>query len=218
MYIIHKKKEPRSLTKLRAKLGSRAKDPTHDVMKELDKETNEAVRQALLEEQHSVCCYCTCPISRDNLRVEHWDPQKLAPERRLEWRNLLGACSGNKGQPGQTHCDISKGSERIEIDPQSAKYDKALRYTNSGKMITDDPGLQKEVDEILCLNVEKLQRAREAALKAFLKDYQVKKENLKQVGYTRKHLERVENRINQHPAKPFQHIILSFLRRKSTKN
>ena len=70
------------------------------------------LRDALIREQRGLCCYCMGRIwnGTTTMKIEHWQCQAHHPAEQLNYRNLLGACLGGRGQPGHLqHCDTRRG-------------------------------------------------------------------------------------------------------------
>ena len=60
------------------------------------------LRQALVNEQRALCCYCMSRISPqiaqiESMKIEHWQSQGHYPDKQLDYKNLLGACLGGQG-------------------------------------------------------------------------------------------------------------------------
>jgi len=136
------------------------------------------VRQALLEDQRFLCCYCMRSIDPDkhqHVRIEHHQSQSTG-ERDLAWDNLLAVCSGARKLRGRAKddasarkvprseqtCDNHKRDEPITINPLTTSVD-AIRYLNDGRIEHPVAELQEDIDERLNLNVGFLVDARIAA-------------------------------------------------------
>ena len=69
------------------------------------------IQESLLEEQGALCAYCMCRIDKDNMKIEHWNPQSIAPNLSLDYQNMLGVCKGGEGNSKKfQHCDTKKGT------------------------------------------------------------------------------------------------------------
>lgn len=138
------------------------------------------VRQALVNDQRHLCCYCmrTLDPEKHYVRIEHHQPQSSPGGRDhdLEWENLLAACSGapklrNRADDDaaarkiphhlQT-CDNRKGNRSITINPLTSNVD-AIRYLTDGRLGHPDAQLQHDIDDGLNLNVGFLVEGRLAA-------------------------------------------------------
>lgn len=98
MKAITKGDEPRSLTQHRCNTHS-------DYDNYADKD---GLRKALVAEQGGICCYCMQRIhpTAGSMKIEHWHCQENYSAEQLNYRNLLGACMGNEGEPRkEQHCD-----------------------------------------------------------------------------------------------------------------
>jgi len=154
---IFKGNEPRSL--LEHRLKSHA---DYDNYPEKDD-----LRQSLLTEQGYICCYCMERIAKNKMKIEHWRPQSIYPSLQLDYQNLLGACQGNQGQPQHLqHCDTRKGESEITINPTDArrKCENLIKYRGNGQIYSDDLTIDRELNEVLNLNLETLTKNRKAVL------------------------------------------------------
>ena len=148
--------EPNSLTQHRAtesaKFGSY--------------QDKDALRAALVKEQRGLCCYCLSRIRADGqrMKIEHWHSQSRFPAEQLDYANLLGCCLG-KGQ----HCDTSKEDREISRNPANPAHnvENFIRFEGSGRIASDDPQWDFEIDTVLRLNHSFLVRNRRGTLEAF---------------------------------------------------
>lgn len=164
MQTITKGHEPKCLTEHRA--AHRGWD-----LEEFS-ECKQTVREVLVKEQSALCCYCQRRIrpADASMKVEHFvsqtDPTDGA-RLQLQWSNLLGACLGGQGSPLRTqHCDTRKGDTRITLDPTNAACTRKVRYATDGRAFSDDETTNKEIRDVLNLNVSYLQSGRSAAISA----------------------------------------------------
>jgi uncharacterized protein (TIGR02646 family) len=125
------------------------------------------LRAALLKEQGSICCYCMQRIKLREMKIEHWAPQSVHPHLQLDYHNLLGACLGGErnAHPSQ-HCDTHKGSTKIKVHPADPRQrcDRLVRYRSNGEIYSDDPDVQRDLDDTLNLNTVELTRRRNGAI------------------------------------------------------
>ena len=47
------------------------------------------LKEALLNEQGYICCYCMNGIKEDNMKVEHYKPRSIYPALKMDYTNLL---------------------------------------------------------------------------------------------------------------------------------
>ena len=72
------------------------------------------LKDALLEEQGHLCCYCLSRISFEKMKTEHWSP-RTNTNLVFNYNNLLAACTGNFCTGN--HCDTLKADTPIAINP-----------------------------------------------------------------------------------------------------
>jgi uncharacterized protein (TIGR02646 family) len=136
------------------------------------------VRQALLDDQRFLCCYCMRAIDPEKhyVRIEHHQSQSSTPHLDLDWDNLLAACSGapklrnrsnddaaaRKVPPHLQTCDNRKGNHPITINPLTSNVD-GIRYLTDGRIEHPVEQLQGDLEERLNLNVDFLINGRLAA-------------------------------------------------------
>ncbi len=54
------------------------------------------LKDALMNEQGYICCYCNIRISRENSHIEHFSPKNQEtgfPDDALNYQNLLASCT-----------------------------------------------------------------------------------------------------------------------------
>ena len=213
MYLIKKISAPTKLQEAKTEFQDKLPDGNSDVWGDLDSGTKREIKEALLENQKFVCCYCTCKIQYNSMKVEHWESQAKCPEKRLEWTNLFAACDGGEKSKVGPHCDSSKGSSRITLSPIRQEHINKLTYTGSGDISSGDSGLAKDLGT-LNLNASIPKNGRKAAWNGFKKHLKMKNENLKKQSYRQKLIRKAKDRIDQSPATPYYDIVLFFLERK----
>lgn len=205
-YIDKNKQEPKSLTAHR--LSAHA---DYDNYKE-----KEDLKQALLEEQGYLCCYCMQRIEQDKMRIEHWKPQSKYPLLQLDYHNLLAACQGNEGKPRDSeHCDKRKGDKEITIKPLDKTCETFIKYRGNGQIYSENSIINEELNKVLNLNLESLRKNRNAALDAVKKGFNKKygKESWK-IRDINREINRYTNKDYQGKYKPYCQYIIYFLNKK----
>jgi uncharacterized protein (TIGR02646 family) len=151
---IEKGKEPNSLTKHRAKGG------------DFDGLDKDQLRGQLISDQGFICCYCMKRIpegERPFCKIEHVKSQKYHPDLQLTYRNFLIACTGNEGSPNimQT-CDTFKGEKDLSFNPsdKTRNIELFIFYLSNGEIRSNNPAIDKDLDEILNLNTNDLKEIR----------------------------------------------------------
>ena len=179
------------------------------------------LRHFLVKEQGSICCYCMQCISpnAEKMKIEHRQAQKKYPELQLDYQNLLASCKGNDGSSKHLprHCDTSKGKQEITINPadKSKNCETLIKYKSNGLIYSDDPIINKELNEILNLNTQTLLINRKAIID------QVKKEIIKIKGRKstwsdsdiKIKIQKYESKING-KYRPFCQIVIYFLKKR----
>ncbi len=159
MRTIIKGTEPASLTQHR-------RTPHSDYDNYTDK--NE-LRVALVTEQQGLCCYCMGSIQNesDKMKIEHWHCQAHYPDEQLDYRNLLGACLGGKGQPPKLqHCDTRKGDSDLLWNPadQAHNVQAWIIYGTDGTIKSNNCEFDQQLNEVLNLNLSLLKNRRKGVL------------------------------------------------------
>ena len=153
--------EPRSLTRHR-----QMPHADFDNYREKDE-----LREALVGEQRSICCYCMCRIRNDRtaMKIEHWRSRRINRDEQLRYGNLLAACMGGEGQPGKNqHCDTKKGNRELRWNPADPGHHDhiatRISYRPDGTMVSDDPEVDRDLNEVLNLNLNTIKRGRRGVL------------------------------------------------------
>lgn len=122
----------------------------------------------LLREQGYICCYCMQVISEKSVRVEHKLSQNRHPGLALDYSNMAGACSCTKGcKKTKQHCDIFKEDQDFTFNLSNIEH--LMKYEPRGRIKSLDPNLDKEINEVLNLNVNSLVLSRKKVYEAIAK-------------------------------------------------
>lgn len=158
--------------------------------KSLDPATKQAMQQKLCAEQGHLCAFCESAIEPTgaDMRIAHFVPRDSAPQRQLDWSNLLGVCHGN-APPGenkarsllpspppavpaardkalaQLHCDAKQGNQPLDprLDPCRITAG-TVTYQPDGTIDASEAKLARELNQVLGLNHRRLVENRLAAL------------------------------------------------------
>lgn len=122
------------------------------------------LREALVREQKGLCCYCTNRIKPhpSKMKIEHWKCRANYHQLELNYSNLLGAC------PGVTqldhHCDTSKGDQELKWNPADPErnIENQIQYQSDGTIESTDYEFNRQINEILNLNTDRLKSNRKA--------------------------------------------------------
>lgn len=158
-----KSKEP---TELRAWI--RDNEPVAGrIWDELPTEVKDAIRARLHRDQRRLCCYCYAVIKGDHTsHVEHVSPQRN--DNRFDWDNLALACDGGNQGKNPPHCDHAKGQTALDtVHPYKNPVSRFVTLRLQGNLDVAETA-RRDVNEVLNLNANHLQRQRESALKAVI--------------------------------------------------
>jgi uncharacterized protein (TIGR02646 family) len=181
----------------------------------LDKDT---LRLRLVKEQRGICCYCMARIRPDkhNMKVEHWHSQDSYPLETLDYPNLLGACTGNEGEPPTLqHCDTSKGNQYLSRNPANVEHqiESFIRYgLADGAIYSQDPQFDRELNEVLHLNLQALRNRRLAAVDILVQSLPKKRPWSESL--LRKALRVWSGESHSGDLEPYCQIVVDFLRRR----
>ena len=184
MIWIDKQREPDSWTEHR--LTPCAKyEPTQDL------------RNALLIDQGFICAYCMRRIPADDRpfelatsKIEHLLSQDNHTDLQMNYSNMVVCCSGRMN--GEMHCDASKGEADIQCSPLSRAAMQTIKYKTDGTIESTNAVYNKELNDVLNLNVSILKDNRKAAWEA-VRDY-FKSRDSWNVPTLRKMLERYQSK------------------------
>jgi uncharacterized protein (TIGR02646 family) len=142
------------------------------------------LRDALIAEQRGLCCYCMDRIRNgwDTMKIEHWRCRSRHPAEQLNYRNLLGACMGGEGQPPHLrHCDTRKEDQDLQWNPADPTHhiETRIRYEMDGSIRSDESVFDKQLDDVLNLNLTILRNNRKAVLNAVLTWWKLEKAQLR---------------------------------------
>jgi len=166
MKYIRKSREPNSLTQYRQQHGA-----YYDGYPQKDE-----LRDSLLKEQKYICCYCMQRISKEKMRIEHWNSQTGFPAQQLIYTNLLGACPGNEGQPKNLqHCDVSRKNIPLKINPTISTCEILIKYKANGEIHSDDADINNDLSVTLNLNYQTIVNNRKAVLDTVYKRLEIHK-------------------------------------------
>lgn len=90
----------------------------------------QAIRHACLTEQYFLCAYCCKQIGvkDDDCMNEHVEARRLAPNRSLDFSNIVASCKTPK------QCDAVHGSTPLPLTPLMLECETELRFKISGRV------------------------------------------------------------------------------------
>lgn len=159
----------------------------------------DVLRQSLFSEQRGLCCYCMKRIHNepDKMKIEHWQCQSRYPDEQLKYRNLIGVCRGGQGQPTNSqHCDTRKGDLDLKWNPADPTHfiEKRIRYEMDGSIRSNEVDFDKQLDDVLNLNIAFLKKNRQAVWVGITDWWKGEKERL-QGPIPRSKIEKERNRL-----------------------
>lgn len=203
MRMITKCAEPRSLTQHRAKAHS-----DYD-----NYERKDDLRLALVSEQKGLCCYCSGRIREVStaMKIEHWQCQANYRPQQLSYGNLLGVCLGGEGQPpDEQHCDTRKSNLDLKWNPANIAHmiESRVYFTSDGYIRSPDPDFNRQLDEVLNLNIAILRNNRKSILEVVAKWWKTTPNARQKVQ------QQIERRVNSAEHSQFSPVAVSYLRQK----
>ena len=97
------------------------------------------LREILISEQNSICCYCQRPVA--GYRIEHLYPENgpdeaLSKSKQLDYYNLYASCIDSQGLPPHLqYCDVAKANKIIRPFIQEENCIEFFRYNIRGEII-----------------------------------------------------------------------------------
>jgi uncharacterized protein (TIGR02646 family) len=180
----------------------------------VDFEAISALKEALLNEQGYLCCYCMNGIKEDNMKVEHYKPRSIYPALKMEYTNLFAACKGNFCT--DKHCDTKKENAELSIHPADPRNncEAIIGYSTNGKL--SYPNMYKvDIEETLNLNNSVLIKNRKIALYGAVLA-------LKKIGYKsnsiQKLIDHYKSKSSEGKFHPYCNAILWLLNKKLSAN
>lgn len=166
----------------------------------IPKNAKNQLQTHLLKEQGYICCYCMQRIRKETMKIEHWKPQKYL-ELQLDYKNLLASCKGGEGKIKKLqHCDTRKGEDEIAISPVDSDKDceGLVKFKGNGMICSDNPDIDKELNNTLNLNTETLKNNRSIIMHQAIEEMtrQKGKKSEWPVQYARKMIEKYQSKHN----------------------
>jgi hypothetical protein len=104
-------------------------------------------------------------------KIAHRCPQSTAPERALDWSNMIGACRGGDDGEGPRTCDTLQGNEALTVDPYAratvAQVRCRIGAAREVALYSDDAAIEGDLHRRLGLNRGYLPANRAEVLRAF---------------------------------------------------
>jgi len=215
---ILKNQEPKSLTQHRSQTNANYDNCLTA--------TKEDIRRSLLDEQGDICCYCLQRIKPknaerlgDDMKIEHFKPQNIYngtngyPDLTLDYQNMLGACPGV--QKNDTHCDTHKGGQEITINPLDPNCEGLIKYRKTnGEVYSDDEVINRDLNEVLNLNLQTLKVYRQQALEALVNVINKETNGEWTKAFIQRKIKKYKERNDRNQYAPFCQMIVFYLEKK----
>lgn len=114
----------------------------HGTYADLTEVERQDIRTECTKEQFYLCAYCCKPISGSNRDTmnEHVESRRTAPNRSLDFTNIVGSCTTN----GQ--CDDSHGSQHLPLTPFMNACETDLVFKISGRVSGTTTDAKKTIE------------------------------------------------------------------------
>ncbi len=127
--------EPQSLTRWkRSNNALRYRD--------LPSEESRSIRSSCISEQYGLCAYCCQSITIDDAHNEHVEAQDRAPNRTLDFSNIVASCQ-------RTHqCGHGRGTQPLPLTPLMAECETELKFYLSGLVTGNTERAQVSIETL----------------------------------------------------------------------
>lgn len=111
---------------------------------DLPREERRSIRSSCISEQYGLCAYCCQSIAIDDAHNEHIEAQDRAPNRTLDFSNIVASCQ----RPNQ--CGHGRGTRHLPLTPLMVECETELKFYLSG-LVTGDTERARASIEVLNL-------------------------------------------------------------------
>lgn len=207
MIRVEKTKEPESWLLHRLTPGAKY-EPTADL------------RESLLADQGYICAYCMrrIPVSdkgaNETSHIEHVVPQSnLTREEAMDYGNMVICCPGaiNSTSAKLCHCDRHKRETAVSFSPFDDNFISTLSYSGDGTIKSSNPVYDRELNDVLNLNVNILKANRKAVrqeLQASFGKRQLKKSDIEKI------LQVYSSKDSEGKRKEYCGVVINYLTKK----
>jgi len=166
MKYIQKQAEPLELIQFKNQINDNWKPNYADLYKL-------PIKQALMQEQGFICCYCEQRLDPEDCHIEHFQPQSDPSVDPLDFSNMLCSCQNQmqKGEP--RHCGNLKANwfdSVLLISPLDPNCETSFKFTADGYIQARNNQNKAAIITIqkLGLDIPKLRALRREAIEPFL--------------------------------------------------
>jgi len=109
---------------------------------DVNSEIRQDIRKACVFEQFYLCAYCCVKIDADNhsCHNEHVEAQNIAPNRTLDYNNIVASCNTNK------QCGYSHASKNLSLTPLMDECESEFKFYINGKVKGLSERAKKSID------------------------------------------------------------------------
>lgn len=167
---IIKGEEPTQFTQWKARPKP---DGSQRTFADLRGNSKKIVKNALIHEQHGICCYCERKLYASDSHIEHLQPQELETVDPLDFSNMLCSCLGDLQKGDPRHCGVLKDNWYDAgkfINPLNNDCAQSFTFTEDGHIYPAEHATEaaKETISRLGLDIPKLVDMRKKAIDIFL--------------------------------------------------
>lgn len=94
--------------------------------RDLPPEESRSIRSSCISEQYGLCAYCCHSITVDSAHNEHLEAQDRAPNRTLDFSNIVASCQR------QNQCGHGRGTRPLPLTPLMTECETELKFYLSG--------------------------------------------------------------------------------------
>lgn len=106
----------------------------------------QTVKQALLDEQGHICCYCGIRITKTDCHIEHFRPRRgpnAHPAGEIDYDNMHACCLPDRQENAKPHCGMKKGQwfdAALLVSPLDPGCEQRFRFGSDGTIHEQTPG------------------------------------------------------------------------------
>lgn len=128
---------------------------------EQGKDARQAIRRTAIKEQFGLCAYCCKQIDMKNSNNEHLVSQRAAPNRTLDFANIVASCDTPK------RCNQARGSKDLLLTPLMPECETELKFRLSGKVEGKTKRVAEAI-EVLALDTKAIREERKQMVDQWL--------------------------------------------------
>lgn len=148
--------------------------------------------------------------SSENCRIDHILSRKRHDDLKFSYQNMIACCPGAINQ--EFHCDKLKGENDITFDLSDDSFIHTLSYqSKSGEIKSSNKDYQEEINDLLNLNHSLIRKNRQQTLQGVITRLG---QRTWKVSDIRKTIENWDNKDNEGRYKPYNGIVLWYLKKK----